>query len=109
MGAATVVVAALRAGAPVSLLALPLRLQVFDDLLAHVLIGQPSEWLHLVVRNDLIRIRDELVQRVRVPRDSGVLHAVRIARVVRRAGLRANDAVQRRALTVIARFRRMTR
>lgn len=45
-------------------------LQKIDDLLARCGIGNACERLHVVVRNEAVRIGDELIERCLVPRDA---------------------------------------
>jgi hypothetical protein len=90
------------------LLAVVPRTEELDDLFAYVGVRQSGVRLHLVGRHDLVRVLDEFVERGFVPRDTRILHAVRVAGVLSRASLGAKNAVQRWSLPVIARFERVT-
>src|SRR5262249_9157789 len=86
------------------------RLQVRDDFFTYRRVVNALEWLHVVVGNHSLGIRDEPVERRLIPGDSRALEAPRIAGVPGRCcGLAADDLVESGSLAVVSRLGGMTR
>jgi len=60
---------------------LTLRFQEFDDLFAHSLIANSLVGLHIVARDDLVRILEESVEIRFIPSDPGAGYTLRIVAV----------------------------
>src|SRR5688572_1019638 len=85
------------------------RFQEFDDLFAHRLIANSLVGLHVVARDDLVRILDESVEIRFVPGDPGAGEALRIVAVACRSPcLRAVDVMKGWAEAIVAFLGRMT-
>src|SRR4029078_1111161 len=85
------------------------RFQEFDDLFAHSLIANSLEGLHVVARDDLVRILDESVESRFIPGDPGAGEALRIVAVACRTPcLRAVDVMKGWAEAIVAFLGRMT-
>src|SRR5687767_9931649 len=88
---------------------LTFRFQEFDDLFAQRLIANSLVGLHVVARDDLVRILEESVEIRFVPGDPGADEALRIVAVAGRSPcLRAVDVVQGWAEAIVAFLGRMT-
>lgn len=88
---------------------LTFRFQEFDDPFAHRLIANSLVRLHVVARDDLVRILDESVEIRFVPGDPGAGEALRVVAVAGRSPcLRAVDVMQGWAEAIVAFLGRMT-
>src|SRR5690606_33762629 len=68
-----------------------------------------GERLHVVARQGLLRIGDELVERGLVPDQAGLLQRRGVVEAFDAAGFPADDLVQVRSEAVVAFFHRVTR